>query len=75
MDLGYLIVMDSNYSTASVSARIIGKYQSRAFSCNVLHVPDNGCVNLILSVLENSLLRRLLLIVGFFQLDLRNKKL
>ena len=72
--LGYLI-MNSNYSRIAISAKIIGKYQSRAFICNVLDVPDNGCVNLILSVLENSFLRRLLLVVGFLQLDLQNKKL
>ena len=75
INLGYFIVIDSSFSTMAVSARIIGKYQSRAFGCNVLYVPDNGCVNLILSVLENSFLRRLLLVVGFLQLDLQNKKL
>ena len=75
INLGHLIVMVSNYSTMAVSARIIGKYQSRTFNCNVLYVPDNGCINLILSVLENSLLRCFLLIVGFLQLDLQNEKL
>ena len=37
-------------------------------------LPDNSCIDLILPVLENSLLRGLLLIVGLLQLDLERGK-
>jgi hypothetical protein len=44
--------------------RICPKAQEKVFQ------PDNGGVNLVLSVLEDALLCRLLLVVGFLQLDL-----
>ena len=37
-------------------------------------LPDNGCVNLVLPVLENSLLCRLLLIIRLLQLDLEGRE-
>ena len=38
-----------------------------------LHDPNYGGINLVLPILKHSLLCSLLLIIGFFELDLKNK--